>query len=291
MTKKIRTKYQVPGTGPLALAFAFCLISLTHLNAQSIARSSISSAGGSLTGGSNQLTFSIGQTVIPTLTAGGNIITQGFQQPGEQIRTGTLPDSVCAGDSLFIPMTAIDISAGNTFTAQLSDAAGSFAAPVTIGTATGQSLAVLAAFIPANTIPGNGYRIRVMASSPTVSSPASEIFTAQICIVSFNLKLFIEGYYIGAGQMAPVLSNSGISIDPTECDTILVELRDPMAPANIEASAQVILHTNGTAVVPFPNALYGNAYYVCVKSRNVIETWSKLPVTMTNTTNVDFTIP
>ncbi|MBK9318628.1 MAG: hypothetical protein IPM91_07235 [Bacteroidetes bacterium] len=53
----------------------------------------------------------------------------------------------------------------------------------------------------------------------------------------------------------------------------------------------MILNINGTAVVPFQNALYGNAYYVCVKSRNVIETWSKLPVTMTNTTNVDFTIP
>ncbi|MBK7888754.1 MAG: hypothetical protein IPJ86_16155 [Bacteroidetes bacterium] len=53
----------------------------------------------------------------------------------------------------------------------------------------------------------------------------------------------------------------------------------------------MILNINGTAVVPFPNSLYGNAYYVCVKSRNVIETWSKLPVTMTNTTNVDFTIP
>jgi hypothetical protein len=269
---------------------AICLMPYAS-TAQTIARNTLPSAGGILTGGSNQITFTIGQTVIPTLTAGSNMITQGFQQPGEQIRTGVLPDSVCAGDSLFIPMTAIDIAAGNTFTAQLSDAAGSFASPVTIGTATGQSLAVLVTFIPANTVPGNGYRVRVLASSPTVSSPASEVFTAQICIVSFNLKLFIEGYYIGAGLMTPVLSNSGISVDPTECDTILVELRDPLAPANIEASAQVILHTNGTAVVPFPNALYGNAYYVCVKSRNVIETWSKLPVTMTNTTLVDFTTP
>jgi hypothetical protein len=278
-------------TKKLIITLIIANFQLQVVNAQTIARSNISSAGGTLTGGSNQITFSIGQTVIPTLAAGSSMITQGFQQPGEQIRTGVLPDSVCAGDSLFIPMTAIDIAAGNTFTAQLSDAAGSFAAPVTIGSANGQSLAVLGTLIPANTVPGNGYRVRVLASSPTVSSPVSEVFTAQICIVSFNLKLFIEGFYIGSGLMTPVLSNSGIGTDPTACDTILVELRDPLSPANIEASAKVILHTNGTASVPFPNSLYGNAYYVCVKSRNVIETWSKLPVTMLNTTLVDFTTP
>jgi len=274
------------------LVILLCLHCQLHVaKAQSIARNAVTSSGGTLTGGSNQITFSIGQTVIPTLTAGSSIITQGFQQPGEQIRTGVLPDSVCAGDSLFIPLTAIDIAVGNTFTAQLSDATGSFAAPITIGIASGQSLAVLTTFIPANTIPGVGYRVRVLASSPTVSSPASEVFNAQICIVSFNLKLFIEGYYIGTGLMTPVLSNAGISSNPNECDTILVELHDPFAPANIAASAQVILLTNGTATVPFPNALYGNSYYVCVKSRNVIETWSKLPVTMLNTTLVDFTTP
>lgn len=274
------------------LVLLLCLLGQLYVAyAQSIARNAVTSAGGTLTGGSNQITFSIGQTAITTLTAGGNMITQGFQQPGEQIRTGVLPDTVCVGDSLYIPMIAIDIAAGNTFTAQLSDATGSFASPVTIGTANGQSLATLATFIPANTIPGNGYRVRVLASSPTVSSPASEVFTAQICIVNFNLKLFIEGYYIGAGLMSPVLLNSGISINPNECDTILVELRDPLSPANIAASAQVVLHTNGTATAPFPNSHYGNSYYVCVKSRNVIETWSKLPVTMTNSTYLDFTAP
>jgi len=278
-------------TNKILIALLFLLFKFNFAYSQTISRSRISSAGSTLTGGSNQITFSIGETVIPTLTAGGSMLTQGFQQPGEQIRTGALPDSVCTGDSLFIPMTAIDIAAGNTFIAQLSDSTGSFTAPITIGTSSGQSLPVFATLIPANTTPGNGYRIRVLASSPTVSSAASVVFTAKICIVSFNLKLFIQGFYIGGGQMTSVLSNAGISTDPTECDTILVELHDPLSPSNIEASTKVILHTNGTATATFSNSIYGNSYYIAVKSRNAIETWSKLPVTLLNNTEYDFTAP
>ena len=142
MTRKISTTYpfdklrvnSVPSTkmqvsrfktlSSLILSSVFCLVS-SVCNSQSIARSSISSAGGTLTGGSSQITFNIGETVIPTLSAGGSIITQGFEQPGEQVRTGAIAAIVCAGSTISIPYTAIDIASGNTFTAELSDAAGS----------------------------------------------------------------------------------------------------------------------------------------------------------------------
>ena len=150
----------------LIIISSLFLLCLSGSYAQTISRSVVSSAGGTLTAGSNQVTFSIGETVIPTLAAGGSIITQGFQQPGEQIKTGFIPASICAGTAVSVPYSAIDIGGGNTFTAQLSDASGSFASPVNIGTVTGNASGSISATIPANTVGGFNYRIRVVSDSP-----------------------------------------------------------------------------------------------------------------------------
>ena len=60
-------------------------------------------------------------------------------------------------------------SAGNVFTAQLSDANGSFANPVTIGTLNGTSVGTINTQIP-NYLPnGTGYRVRVVSSNPSLT--------------------------------------------------------------------------------------------------------------------------
>src|SRR5205085_5465343 len=65
------------------------------------------------------------------------------------------------------PFTSTNIDGGNIYTAQLSDAAGSFASAVNIGTLSGNaSSGIISAVIPAGTSPGNAYRIRVVSSSP-----------------------------------------------------------------------------------------------------------------------------
>lgn len=60
-------------------------------------------------------------------------------------------------------------NAGNVFTAELSDATGSFAAPTSIGTLTSSMSGVqlITAIVPGTVPAGNGYRIRVVASDPT----------------------------------------------------------------------------------------------------------------------------
>ncbi|RZK62745.1 MAG: T9SS type A sorting domain-containing protein, partial [Hymenobacter sp.] len=65
-----------------------------------------------------------------------------------------------------VSFTATGFSAGNVFTAQLSAAGGSFANPVNIGTLTGATSGTIAAVLPAGTVPGAGYRIRVVGSQP-----------------------------------------------------------------------------------------------------------------------------
>ncbi|GAA4343086.1 hypothetical protein GCM10023184_43110 [Flaviaesturariibacter amylovorans] len=71
---------------------------------------------------------------------------------------------LCAGSTLTVNYVATGtFGEANSFVAQLSDASGSFAAPVIIGQGNGGSLT---ATIPAATAPGTGYRIRVVATDP-----------------------------------------------------------------------------------------------------------------------------
>ncbi|MCC2547766.1 T9SS type A sorting domain-containing protein [Hymenobacter sp. BT175] len=82
------------------------------------------------------------------------------------ISTGSIAGGYCPGAPVNVGFTASGMSAGNVFTAQLSDASGSFASPAVLGTLTGTGSNVIAGTIPANTPSGTGYRIRVVGSAP-----------------------------------------------------------------------------------------------------------------------------
>jgi parallel beta-helix repeat protein len=161
----------------IILFMALIMTQWSFVNSQTISRKSISNSGGTMTGGGFMITFNIGETVIPTLSAGSAIITEGFEQPHEQIQLGILPTSACAGSTLNVPFTSADLLASNIYTAQLSDATGSFASPVNIGTLSGNSNAgTIITTIPASTPSGIGYKIRIMVSVPlTISIPSADI--------------------------------------------------------------------------------------------------------------------
>ena len=155
--------------------FAGSLFYMT-VSAQTISRKVIASAGGTLTSAAGQINYSIGETMIASLSAGGKMITQGFEQPGES---------------------------------------------------------------------------------------------------GLNLKLYLQGYYLGGGTMQPVLINQGLPALPTETDTIEVELHDAEN-FNLVDSKKAVLLTDGTVSVNFTQP--EGTYYIAVKHRNSIQTWSKNPV-------------
>lgn len=95
---------------------------------------------------------------------------------------------------------------------------------------------------------------------------------------TLNLKLFLQGFYSGSSLMKAVLQNQGIiGAGSSITDSITVELRNSSAPYALIASKKVILNTDGTASAIFSTA--GN-YYVVVRHRNTIQTWSATPVTI-----------
>jgi hypothetical protein len=67
-------------------------------------------------------------------------------------------------------------------------------------------------------------------------------------------------------------------------------LYEGLTPSNpVVSSSTTILHTDGTAQITLPATINGGDYYVVIKHRNTIETWSKNPVTFTSVTTFDFT--
>ncbi len=79
----------------------------------------------------------------------------------------------CAGGALNVAYnTSFPFQNGNIFTVQLSNATGSFANAVNIGSATATTGGNISCTIPANTPSGAGYRYRVIATSPADTSLA-----------------------------------------------------------------------------------------------------------------------
>ncbi len=107
------------------------------------------------------------------------IKVDGLQSPSDITNTPTTL-SPCKGSSLVVNFTSTGLFgvAVNTFTAQLSDANGSFASPVNIGTVSAlpsgtNTAGSVTTTIPLNTPDGTGYRIRIISSAPAFTGAAN----------------------------------------------------------------------------------------------------------------------
>ena len=92
------------------------------------------------------------------------------------LTTGTIAPSTyfvgaSTGTAISIPFTLTGtMYAGNTVTAQLSDASGSFTSPITLGSVTSTSSGTISGTIPASTPSGTGYRIRVVSTNYAITA-------------------------------------------------------------------------------------------------------------------------
>ncbi len=99
---------------------------------------------------------------------------------------------VCAGSTITVPYTKYGtfngpglFSQGNRFRAQLSDANGSFANPIVIGSVTSTASGTITATIPGGILPGTHYRIRVIGTDPAVEgSDNGADITIEIPVVT-----------------------------------------------------------------------------------------------------------
>ncbi len=127
-----------------------------------------------------------------------------------------------------------------------------------------------------NPISTTTYTVKVTDGTACLASFTAPVITVIPCTVNLNLTAFIQGYYTGASTMQPVLFNEGMSTNQTICDSVKIELRNATSPYGLVATSNTILNRNGTATPTF-NILPG-PYYIVVKHRTGLETWSANPV-------------
>lgn len=85
--------------------------------------------------------------------------------------------------------------------------------------------------------------------------------------IQLSVTALIEGFYNGSSMIR---------------DTITVELRESVSPFSLVDEAKVFLSTSGSGTAAFYNAVSNTPYYIVIKHRNTIETWSALPQTFIN---------
>jgi len=112
------------------------------------------------------------------------------------------------------------------------------------------------------------------------------------------VKIFIEGYYSGSGQMnnsiiGGCLYAVGLSTNTADADYVTLSAMNENPPYNLIESQTGILKIDGSIHVTFSSAVStGIAYYIRMTHRNALETWSAVPVILSNTTSAtpyDFT--
>lgn len=169
--------------GMLFLGTAF------HVHAQSLSPQVIATSGGYYSNAAGSLSFTVGETVTPTITSGGYTLTQGFQQPFD---------------------------------------------------------------------------------------------------LTIDLTAYLQGYYVGSGQMTDVLYNQGVYGSPsTVSDSVTIELHNATAPYALAFSTKKPIGQNGNINIKGLGAI-GQQYYIVVKNRNHLETWSANPVLLNSNTTYNF---
>ncbi len=92
---------------------------------------------------------------------------------------------------------------------------------------------------------------------------------------TLNLTALIQGFYDGS-SMAP--------------DTVTVVLHNTISPFAVVDSAKVVLNSSGSGSPLFYSAVDGVNYYIAIKHRNSLETWSaNTPQFSAGTMNYNFT--
>ncbi|MBL8007394.1 MAG: hypothetical protein JNJ56_07670 [Ignavibacteria bacterium] len=112
-------------------------------------------------------------------------------------------------------------------------------------------------------LPGSQYYWRIRGLDSAGAGPWSDVwsFSTSAEQLTLTLKAYIEGFY-------------NPFTDSQVPDTAIVQLRNNFTPYTLVDQSKAVLGANGTGTFSFSNAANGVSYYIVLKHRNSIETWS-----------------
>ncbi len=165
--------------------------------------------------------------------------------------------------SFSLPNATAAFLTTNTFTAQLSDASGSFASPTTIGTLSGAAAGTIAGTLPSGTADGIGYRIRVISSCASIPAASyldngTNIIIANQPVISSAVSSCVTG--AGSGRITVTATGSNLQyalnagayqasnvFNSLPDGTYSVTVRTSIAPACSATQSALVLNCSCTA--------------------------------------------
>lgn len=120
-----------------------------------------------------------------------------------------------------------------------------------------------------------------------VASNTITITTVNCSPQTVNVKVLLQGYYQGGGTMLPVLANQGIGTNMLLTDTATIELHAASYPYALIGAKNALLQANGNLSTTITCA--PGQYYLVIRHRNTLPTWSAVPVQVGTSTVYDFT--
>jgi hypothetical protein len=128
-------------------------------------------------------------------------------------------------------------------------------------------------------IPSTGYQVVSVDSITQFAAQGNGFYKLESDYFNYleltSVTALIEGFYDGSTMIS---------------DTISVELRSASNPYSLVDQSNLILDENGQGSARFYSAVNGTAYYIVIKHRNALETWSASAQTFSvNELEYDFT--
>jgi hypothetical protein len=157
--------------------------------------------------------------------------------PEVNINLLNINDDICAGNYIEIPYQVYGFfSTSNTFTAQLSNAAGMFIDLHNIGTNVSSSSGTITAYLPNELLSSTDYRIRIVSSHPEFVSPDNGIdlnfFQLPRPVITGSKEVCSNHEYIYCCNPSEELIykwdvSGGTIIGPNNNDTITIKWSSP----------------------------------------------------------------
>ncbi len=118
------------------------------------------------------------------------------------------------------------------------------------------------------------WRVSPTNASGAASGCGNIAFATEPLAHALHVKFFIEGFYRGPDSMVTAINP--LSQD-TITDSVTICLASKLAPHSILYSYPTVVNTHGIATAYFAQPILGQDYYIVVKHRSSLETWSSVP--------------
>jgi hypothetical protein len=136
---------------------------------------------------------------------------------------------------------------------------------------------------------GSSYDVSLNRVGAAVANSGGTLY-GMSPFAMLGIKAFLQGSYT-SNAMNSCLYSLGLHPDPTAVDSLGIELwsSSALGSPSPSYSYRALLHSDGNAGIILPEVSIGTNYYVALKHRNSLETWSALPVSISSSVNYDFT--